>query len=495
MLDALPWEWYPITLTVLVRSRELTLAYDTKETGRDTVVSRSFSNDLTQGGVTRQLIRFSVPFLLSNIIQQLYSMADMVIVSHFSGKSSVVGVNNGGQLTFLATALAIGLSVGGTVLIGQYFGAKRMDDVKKTVSTMMTVLVLTAVAMTGTFLLLDDVLLSVMRVPEGSIGEARSYLNICTCGLVFIFMYNAISGILRGMGDSVRPLLFVSGACVVNIGLDLLLVAVFDMGATGAAIATVISQAGSVAVSAIYLKRNGFMFDFKLKSFTIAKDKLRMILRLGIPAGAQQVLVNLSFLLMTALLNGYSEAVSAAAGLAGRFNGFAIMPALAVSQSVSMMSAQNLGAGNIGRAKRTMFSGMVMSLVMGVLVFCAAQFMTGTIMALLSKDDEVIAAGVIYMKAFSWDYLIVPFVFNFAGLINGAGHSGFTLFSTSISSIGLRMPMALLLSIPLGLGLQGVGLAAPVASAGACVVLVLYYLSGRWKRVAIHRSEPVPVEL
>lgn len=419
-------------------------------------------------------------------------MADLLIVSYFSGETSVSGVNNGGQLTFLATAMAIGLSVGGTILIGQYFGAKRIEDVKKTVSTMMTSLVIASVVMTAFFLLLGSVLLRLMRVPEESFSEALAYLNICMCGLPFIFMYNAISGVLRGMGDSRRPLYFVFGACVVNVGLDLLLVSVFGMGATGAAVATIISQAGSVVVSAIYLARSGFMFDFKPQSFVIHRDKLKLILKLGIPACLQQVAVSFSFLLMTSLVNDFGVSVSAAAGLAGRFNGFAIMPAQAVSNSVSMMCAQNLGAGNHKRAFNTMRIGIVISLIVGIIVFTAAQVFPRQIMGILSKSPAVIDAGVIYMRAFSWDYIIVPFVFCFFGLINGAGHSHITMINTFISSIGLRAPAALLLSRTFGLGLRGVGYAAPVASAGALIFLFCYILTGRWRNAVIHRDEPVP---
>ena len=435
-----------------------------------------------------QLLRFSAPFLLSMLIQQCYSMADLLIVSHFAGEASVAGVNNGGQLTFLATAMAIGLSIGGTILIGQYFGAKRMEDVQKTASTMLTALLIVAALMAAVFYPLSGLLLRALRVPAESYSEAWRYLTICLGGLPFIFLYNAISGILRGLGDSKRPLLFVTGACLINVFLDLLLVAVFHMDAAGAAIATVFSQALSVIVSAVYLARSGFMFDFKPKSFVIHRAKLKLILRLGIPACLSQVAVNFSFLLMTSLLNRYGVFVSAAAGLAGRFNGFAIMPAQAISNSVAMMSAQNLGANRHDRALHTTRVGICISLVIGTAVFLAAQFLPQQIMGVLSKSSAVIEAGAIYMKAFSWDYLLVPFAFCFVGLINGAGHSHIILINTFITSIGLRVPAALLLSRTLGLGMRGVGLAAPVATVGSVAFLFCYLASGRWHDVIIHKT-------
>ena len=447
-----------------------------------------FQADLTQGAVAGRLIRFSAPFLLSMVIQQCYAMADMLIVSRFSGEAAVAGVNNGGQLSFLATAMAIGLSVGGTILIGQYFGAKQHEDVRKTASTMLTALLAAAVLMTAVFMPLGGVFLRVMNVPEESFSEARRYLSICLCGLPFIFIYNSISGILRGLGDSKRPLYFITLACVLNIILDLLLIAGLGMGAAGAAAATVISQTCSVVVSALYLARGGFIFDFKPKSFVIHRDKLKLILKLGIPSCLSQVAVNLSFLLMTALVNGYGVSVSAAAGLAGRFNGFAIMPAIAVGSSVAMMSAQNLGANRQDRAMRTVKVGIVLAFAVSSFVFAAAQLFSRQIMGVLSAETAVIEAGIIYMRAFSWDYILVPFAFCFNGLVTGAGHARVILVNTFITSVGLRVPAALLLSNTFGFGLRGVGFAAPAATAGSCIFLFCYILSGRWRNAVIHKT-------
>lgn len=447
-----------------------------------------FQNDLTQGNVAGQLMRFSAPFLLSMLIQQSYSMADLLIVSYFSGEATVAAVNNGGQLSFLATSIAMGLAMGGTILIGQFYGAKRMEELQKTAATTLTALLITSFIIAALFIPLGGSFLRMLQVPPESFAESRAYLTICMLGLPFIFMYNAIAGILRGMGDSKRPLYFITGACIANIVLDLILVAGFGIGAAGVAVATVVAQAGSVVASAIYLNRSGFMFDFKPKSFIIDRDKLKQILRLGIPASFSQVAVNLSFLIMTALVNGYGVYVAAAAGLAGRFNGFAILPGIAISNSVSMMCAQNLGANLKDRALRTMKIGIVTTMAIGVPIFIAAQFFSREIMSLLSNSPAVIDAGSIYMRAFSWDYIFVPFVFSFMGLVNGAGHSHITMINTLITSVLLRVPTALLLSRTFELGLSGVGWAAPIATAGGSLFLLFYILSGKWKEVAIHRG-------
>ncbi|MCL2628280.1 MAG: MATE family efflux transporter [Oscillospiraceae bacterium] len=447
-----------------------------------------FQKDLTQGSVAGQLIRFAMPFLLSMLIQQSYSMADLLIVSYYAGDASVAGVNNGGQLAFFVIAIAIGLSIGGTILIGQYFGAKRIEDLKETAATVLTMMLAVSVVMAVAFLLFGDLILKLLQVPEESHSEAWKYLVICMCGLPFIFMYNAIAGILRGMGDAKRPLIIIAISSVVSAALNFLFVGYFQMAAAGAAIATVIAQAGCVVAAGIYLSKSGFFFDFKFKSFVIYKDKLRLILKLGIPSGISQVAVNLSFLLLTMLVNGYGVSVAAAAGLAGRFNGFAVMPVIAISSSISMICAQNLGAKRPDRALKTMIVGIMYSLCIGVPFFIVVRLFAHQIMGLMTSSDAAIEAGVIYMYAFSWDYLLVPFVFSFFGLATGAGHTHITMINTFITSIALRIPTALFLSRSLDMGLRGVGLAVPIATSGALIFLLCYVISGRWRSAVINKT-------
>lgn len=443
--------------------------------------SSNFQNDLTEGSVAKQLVRFSVPFFLSMLVQQSYAMIDMVIVSHFAGEASVAGVNNGGQLMFLAAAFAIGISIGGTVLVGQYFGAKRTEDVQKTTATTLTAMLVMSFIMMAIFLPLSNLMLRTLRVPEESYSEAFRYLVITLCGLPFIFMYNAISGILRGMGDTKRPLLFITGASIFSAVLDLILIGIFRLDAAGAAISTVAAQAGCVFVSAIYLTRKGFIFDFKPKSFVIHKDKLMLILKLGVPTGFSQLVINFSFLLMVFLVNDYGVSVAAGAGLVGRFNGLVIMPLIAIGSSVSTMCAQNFGANRFDRAIHTMKVGTGISLALAVFCFVTVQLFPGAIMSLFTSSEAVINAGIIYMRAYSFDYLAVAFFFSLNGLIGGAGHANITLIAALISSIGIRIPAALILSKTIGLGLYGIGLAVPAATLGATIFLAAYYFSGRWR--------------
>lgn len=444
-----------------------------------------FENNLVEGSVTKQLILFSLPILLSNLIQTLYSVADMIIVGQFAGAVSMSGVNIGSQVTFLITNMVFGLSVGATVLIGQYLGADDRNSIRKTIGTLFTSLFMLAIILTVAMLILQGPLLKLIRTPEESFSEASRYFFVTTLGNVFIFGYNALSAVMRGLGDSKNPLVFVGIACAVNIVLDLLFVAVFKWGATGAAVATVISQAVSMILCIIYLKTNNFIFDFSKEALKIDKKQLGMILKIGIPSSVQNVATSASFLFLTALVNTIGYEASAAVGAVGKLNGFAILPAVAMSNAISAMAAQNLGAGRIDRAKKTAGTGMLISIIISLVIFAFVSIFPELCMKIFTNEKNVIEKGAEYILAFRFDYLIVPFVFCFNGLFIGAGHTTVSLINGMISSILFRIPASYLFGMLMNLGLFGVGLGAPVASIASLIYGVLFYLSGRWKKQII----------
>lgn len=455
----------------------------------------TLEKNLTEGSVAIQLIKFALPFMLSNLIQTLYNVADMVIVGNYTGTEGISGVNIGGQVTFIITNIVIGLSVGGTVVIAQYLGSGDRRGMSESIKTLITFLLAAAVVLTVSMLLLSDTILHWMQTPTEAYQQAKDYLNITLTGTIFIFGYNAFSAILRGLGDSKRPLIFVTIACVVNVFLDLLLVGVFDMGAAGAAYATVVSQAMSMIACIIYLIRTDFDFDFKLSSFKFYKNRFFMLLKVGIPISIQNVITNFSFLVLTTIANGMGVSASAAVGIVGKYNGFAILPAIAVGSSVSAMVAQNMGAGMIDRAKKTFHTGYGLAFSVSLAVFVITQLIPGQILSLFGDDPEMIAAGVQYVRTFSLDYLIVPATFCLNGLITGSGHTIISSVGGIMASLGFRIPTAILLGIVLDKGLLGLGLAAPVASLGALVLLLAYYLTGKWKNSTVVKGQPVLLDV
>jgi len=445
-------------------------------------IMAKFGNDLSEGNVAKQLVSFSVPFLISNLVQSLYSVADMLIVGNFSGTAAVSGVNIGSQITHVLTMLVLGFCTGGTILVSQYMGAHDEEGVKETISTLITALLIGGVAITAIMLVLIDPSLRLLETPAESYRNARDYLVVTVSGILFIFAYNAFSAIMRGMGDSKRPFYFVLVACIVNIVLDLVLVAGFGMGSFGAAVATVFSQAVSVVLCIIYLRSRNFVFDFHPKSFKINKAYLAKILRIGAPSAIQSGVTSISFMFITTLVNltGGVNA-SAAVGIVGKFNGFAIMPASAMSASVSTMCAQNIGADKWDRAIKTCKIGTGIAWVIGICIFAVAQLFPAQILSLFDRNPEMIAYGVEYMRAFAFDYILVPFVFCVTSLFTGAGHTSFAMFSNMASALLLRIPAAYIFSTVFGLGLFGIGLGAPVASAGSIVFILCFLASGKWR--------------
>jgi putative MATE family efflux protein len=317
-------------------------------------------------------------------------------------------------------------------------------------------------------------------------------------GNVFVFGYNSVSAVLRGMGNSRHPLIFVAIATVTNVILDLIFVGVFGMGAAGAAWATIMAQALSFILSVIYLRRNNFLFDFRQRSFRIDREIALLLLKVGLPTSLQGTLVSSSFMFITRLANDIAGiAGSTALSIAGKVNSVAILPSLAMQASVSSMAGQNLGAKKPKRAIKTMFVAIGIAFTFSTLVFALVNLFTDQIVALfIGTQNTNLPAEVVeqciqesrtYLHYFSYDYLVVSVLFNINGLAIGAGQTLYSLFSASVSSVLFRVPAAWILGIKLGLKLKGVALAAPIAGLGGLMVGICYLLSGKWRVSSVKR--------
>jgi len=446
-------------------------------------------NNLTKGNVLTKLVLFSLPFLASNFVQSLYNVADMLIVGNFCGSESMSGVNIGGQITLFFTNTVVGLCMGGTVLIGQYLGAGNQTALKKAITTLITLLTLSSLAITVIMIFLRRPVLYLIRTPLESFAESDRYLTVTLTGIIFIFGYNALSAILRGMGNSKQPLYFVLAACITNIFLDLLFVAVFHWDAFGAALATVISQALSVFLCIGYMKKNNFQFDFKLRSFRIHGEQLKLIFKIGLPTCVQNSIVSISFTAIQSIVNIVGGVTaSAGVGAVNKFNSFAFMPTQAMSASISAMTAQNFGAGRVDRAVSACRIGVIFSAFVCAVFFALVMVFPASILKIFGNDPRMIQDGVTYIRSFAYDFLLIPFIFCINGFLIGGGHTLFTLLNTVLSSILLRMPVCYFLAITLNWGLKGVGLGAPAASAGMLVVIVLFLFSGKWKHNVLHHK-------
>ena len=311
------------------------------------------NDELLNGSVFKSLMLFAIPFMLSNLLQVLYGAADLFVVGHFATTSDVSAVSIGSQTMAMLTNLILRFTTGITVLLGQFFGAKKEKELAATVGSSVVLFTMIAVTISIILFLTNHQIVGLMHTPNDAISATRSYLYICSLGTVFIVGYNAVSAILRGLGDSKTPLLFVAIACVINVIVDFILVDSYQMGAVGAAIATVLAQAGAFIFSLIYLKYKGLGFKFNRQDISFNLPMIAKITKVGLPIGLQSALVGISFLLITVIVNGMGLVASASVGVVEKLIEFLMLPAIALGNAVATMTAQNFGAEQYSRAYKS----------------------------------------------------------------------------------------------------------------------------------------------
>ena len=444
-----------------------------------------FENDLTQGHVTRQLIVFSLPFLLPSLLQSLYSITDMIIVGRFSDAAGISAVTNGSMVIFIVNGPITGLITAGTVFIAQFMGSRHMKELREAIGTIFALFVMVGVAiMAGLFLLINPILYAI-NIPGEAFAQTRWYVLICAAGLLFSYGYLGINAILRGMGDSRNPLVFIALTSVANVLLDLLLIGGFKMGAVGAAWATMLAQAAGFMFAVVYLKKKGFVFDFRLKSFKPVRALANELIRMALPLALMETIINISFIFINAIVNRLGVVPSAAVGVALRFDVFAMMISSAMGMSVAAMVGQNIGAGEHERAKRVLRVSLLIALAFAAVLFAWVQISPESVMAIFTSDQAIIASGVPYLRSASLEYLLVAAVFPLNGFFNGCGRTRFTMINGLLTTLAVRAPLAYLLGASLSAGLFGIGFAAPLAS-------LFQILIGIWYFKRIYRKKRLP---
>lgn len=440
--------------------------------------------DLTGGSVTKLLLRFAFPLFVSNALQAAYNIVDMIIVGQFIGGAGMSAVSIGGDILHLLTFVAMGFSSAGQVLVAQAVGAHRMDQVQKTIGTMFTFLLGASLLISVACYLLRFKLLGRLNTPAESYAFTLDYTVTCIVGLVFIYGYNIISAILRGMGDSKRPFMFIAIAAVLNTILDIVLVAVADMKVLGAALATVISQAVSFIVALIYLYRNktSFGFDFKLSSFAIEKQALKRLVALGVPMAIQSAAINLSKIVLTAWINLSGVVYSALAGIYNKVNMMIGIVSNSFTAAGSTMVGQNLGAQKYERVPKILRTVIICGSLISTAFALVMLFFSQQIFDMFTTDPQVLSAAYI---------LVVPAILNFYGsatrsmsfsLINGSGNTKLNFAVAIIDGMISRIGIAALLGFGLGMGCQGFWYGDALAGFMPFVIGMCYYLSGKWKK-------------
>lgn len=460
------------------------MCYFRKEDKKMQQEKKSMVRDLTTGNVTKLLLSFAFPLFISNALQAVYNLVDMVVVGQKLGAPGMSAVSIGGDVLHLLTFVAMGFSSAGQVIIARDVGAGRMDKVKKTIGTMFTFLLGIALLMSVGCYFIRDWMLNVLNTPPESYKFTMDYTVTCMVGLVFIYGYNIVSAILRGMGDSRRPFAFVAIAAVMNIILDVWFVYGLNMEVMGAALATVISQAFSFIVAMVYLyrSRDNFGFDFKPASFRIDREALKGLVALGVPMAIQSAAISISKIVLMAWINLSGVTYAALSGIYNKVGMMIGIVSNSFTTAGASMVGQNLGAQKYERVPKIMrtvfWCGMIISTACAVAVF----FYSKSIFSMFTPDETVLAVSGI---------LVIPTIINFYGsctrsvafsLINGSGNTWLNFAVAIIDGMISRVGIAALLGFAMEMGCQGFWYGDALAGWMPFVIGMCYFLSGRWKR-------------
>lgn len=438
-------------------------------------------NTLTEGKLYPALIKFTIPFLLSSLLQNLYGTVDLLVIGNFSTKANVSAVATGAEVMTLVTFFILGLTTGATVLIGQFLGARQYKTVADTIGNSIFVFGGLSVLMMVIFIFVHPSILQLLNIPAEAECSANTYTMICCLGIPLIVGYNTVCAILRGIGDSKSPLIFVGIACVINVIGDLLLSGALHMGAAGVAISTVAAQGISFITALLFLWKKGIGIPFSKSDIRFSLAMAKRIITLGIPIGIKSILVNLSFMLITSIINAMGVSYSAAMGVGDKIIGFAFLPQSSFATSISVVVAQNMGAGKPERARKTTVYGMLTCIVIGFIFFAYSQLFPTVLPSLFTKDAEVQAMCGMYIKAYSYDAVLTSIVFCLSSMFTGCGKSTFTMLQDLASTFLVRVPATYFISRMPGATLFQIGLASPMASVLGIIICLVYLKSGRWK--------------
>jgi putative MATE family efflux protein len=450
------------------------------------------ARNLTEGNIRKNLIRFALPFLAAGFLQTFYGLADLFIIGRFDGAASLSGVSIGSQVMHMLTVVIVGLSTGPTVLIARAVGAKRQKEVTACIGNAVLLFDVFAAAVMVILFLCADPIITVLSTPPEAISETRRYMMICFTGIPFITAYNAASGIFRGLGDTISPMKFVAFAGVLNIGLDVLLIGPFQMGAAGAAIATVFSQAVSDILAIRALRRTDEGAAVTRNDMHFDKKLMKEMIQIGVPIAMQEGFIQISFLAITAIADSRGVEVAAAVGIVEKVISFLFLVPSAMMSTVSAVTAQNAGAGRHERGREALFTAIFCCVAYGAVVALFCQIFPEQIVGLFVQDDsEVVRLGSQYLRSYSLDTMIAGIHFCFSGYFSAYGKAAYSFFHNIVSVLAVRIPGAYLASIYYPDTLFPMGLAAPLGSALSAVICIILYIHGRkyWHPLSV-KTDP-----
>ena len=431
--------------------------------------------DFTQGSILKKLCRFMLPVLGALILQAAYGAVDLLVVGRFGSTSGLSAVSTGSQVLNLVTFVVTQLAMGVTVLIARYIGEKREKEIGAVLGGAAVVFTILAGCLFVLLVLFARPISVLMQAPQEALALTTSYVRICGCGILFIVAYNVLSAVFRGLGDSRSPLLFVLVACLVNVAGDLVLVAGLHLDAAGAALATVLAQAVSVGCALAILRRKKLPFTFR-KSDVRLNEQCRRFLAIGLPLALQEFLTQLSFLALCAFVNRLGLAASSGYGVASKIVSFVMLVPSALMQSMASFVAQNIGADNVKRAKKSMLTGIAVGVAFGIVMFALVLRKGDVLAGLFSTDAEVVRRGFEYLRGFAPETIVTAVLFSMVGYFNGSNQTLWVMIQGLIQTLLVRLPLAYYMSIQPNASLTKIGMSAPVATVVGIVLNIGFFL-------------------
>lgn len=431
--------------------------------------------DLTQGSIIGNITTFSLPYMLAYFLQILYGLADLFVIGQYCGVDSTTAVSNGAQVMYMVTVVLIGLAMGTTVLTARAIGAKDPVRTRAVVGNTVTMFAIIAVVLMVVLLCLRGWIVGVMDTPAEALNGMEHYLTICFIGIPFIIAYNIIASIFRGLGDSKSPMYFVVVACVVNILLDYFFIGILELGAMGAALGTTLSQAASVLFALCYIRRHKGVLDISRSDLRPQRDVIKLILKIGLPIAIQDGFIQISFLAITVIANGRGLVDAAAVGIVEKFIGLVFIVPSAMLSTVSAISAQNIGANKMPRAKQTLRTAMLITSVYGLVVSITLQFIPQVAVSLFTSDSQVLAQGSDYLRGYVWDCIFASLHFCFNGFFTACGYALISFLHNSLSIVCARVPLAWLSSMLYPDTLYPMGLSTCAGSFISCLICIGAY--------------------
>ncbi len=440
--------------------------------------------DFTQGSIPRLLLRFIGPLLLANVLNSLYNTVDMIIIGHYAGSTGTVAVSLGGKMLNFLTVVANGLSAGGQVLIAQQIGARKFGGIKASIGTLFSLLAIVSCVCGAACFLLAPRIIGWLNTPPESFGAAAAYLRITSVGLPLMFGYNATSSVLRGMGDSKNPLVFIAVAATLNLVLDVLFIVGLGMGAAGTALATVLAQGLSLAVSITLLhkRREVIHFDFRPKSFAIDKGKCAVILRIGLPLAAQSGMIQITQLFIMSYVNTFGLAQAAAYGIGDKIIHLLNVVQQSMSQGGGAMAGQNIGAGKRERVSETVMTVLRFNLAVAAAVSALSLLFPYAVFGLFTRDPAVLSYGFPFMLISALCLFLSSVMSAFGSVTTGTGNAKLSFLAGFLDGVVFRVAFSFFFGFALRMEVTGFFLGNTLARLGPISVHCPYYFSGAWKK-------------